>query len=293
MNLTNTLCIMHLNIRSIRNKLDSLKNLNDSLNRNLDIIGLTETWLNKNDCEQCYKLKGYDYVGLNRTNKKGGGVCIYIKEQLNHKNREDLTTNIEDIFESVFIEICTPIGKNIIIGVIYRPPNNKFEIFENAMNELLNKIDRENKICYLMGDFNIDLLQSETCDIANKFSEQLFTSCFYPIITKPTRITEHTATLIDNIFTNNIEKLDSCVNGILFSDISDHLPILHVCDLNTFHFNKYTTQTTNTRVINNANINVFKQAIKDISWQSVFSDNFSLFVKLKYYYTLHTICSTG
>jgi hypothetical protein len=52
---------------------------------------------------------------------------------------------------------------------------------------------------------NIDLLQSETCDIANRFSEQLFTSSFYPIITKPTRITEHTATLIDNIFTNNID----------------------------------------------------------------------------------------
>ena len=91
------------------------------------------------------------------------------------------------------------------------------------MNELLNIIDRENKICYFMGDFNIDLLQLETCDIANKFREQLFTSCFYPIITKPTRITEHTATLIDNTFTNNIEKLDSSVNGILFSDISDHL----------------------------------------------------------------------
>ena len=59
-----------------------------------------------------------------------------------------------------------------------------------------------------MGDFNIDLLQSETCHIANKFSERLFTSCFYPIITKPTRITEHTANIIDNIFTNNIEKLD-------------------------------------------------------------------------------------
>ena len=77
---------MHLNIRSIRNKLDSLKNLNDSLNKNLDIIGLTETWLNKNDCEQYYNLEGYDYVGLSRTNKKGGGVCIYIKEQLNHKH---------------------------------------------------------------------------------------------------------------------------------------------------------------------------------------------------------------
>ncbi len=52
--------------------------------------------------------------------------------------------------------------ENIIIAVIYRPPSNKIEIFENAMNDLLNKIDRENKICYLMGDFNIDLLQSET-----------------------------------------------------------------------------------------------------------------------------------
>ncbi len=52
-----------------------------------------------------------------------------------------------------------------------------------------------------MGDFNIDLLKSESCDFANKFTEQLFTSSFYPLITKPTRITSHTATLIDNIFT--------------------------------------------------------------------------------------------
>ena len=74
------------------------------------------------------------------------------------------------------------------------------------MSELLNKIDRENKIFYLIGNFNIDLLQSETCDIANKFSEQLFTSCFLSNYNKPTRITEHTATLIDNIFTNNIEN---------------------------------------------------------------------------------------
>ena len=49
-----------------------------------------------------------------------------------------------------------------------------------------------------MGDFNIDLLKSESCDFANKFTEQLFTSSFYPLITKPTRITSHTATLIDN-----------------------------------------------------------------------------------------------
>ncbi len=49
-----------------------------------------------------------------------------------------------------------------------------------------------------MGDFNIDRLKSESCDYSNKFIEQLFTSSFLPLIHKPTRITNHTATLITN-----------------------------------------------------------------------------------------------
>ena len=78
------------------------------------------------------------------------------------------------------------------------------------------------------GDFNIDLLKSESCDYTNRFLEQLFTSSCMPLILRPTRITEHTATLIDNIFTNDIENIESSTNGIIFSDISDHLPIVHM-----------------------------------------------------------------
>ena len=83
-----------------------------------------------------------------------------------------------------------------------------------------------------MGDFKIDLFKSEYCDYTNHFIKQLFTSSFFPLITKPTRITHHTATLIDNIFTNNLEELDESVNGIIFSDISDHLPIVHMFNTN-------------------------------------------------------------
>ena len=68
---------------------------------------------------------------------------------------------------------------------------------------------------------------------ANRFTEQLFTSSHIPLITKPTRITQHTTTLIDNIFNNNIEKLESSTNGIIFGDLSDHLPIVHMCNLST------------------------------------------------------------
>ena len=56
-------------------------------------------------------------------------------------------------------------------------------------------MEKENKICYLMGDFNIDLLKSESCKYASQFTEQFFTCSFVPLITKPTRITSHTATL--------------------------------------------------------------------------------------------------
>ncbi len=142
-------------------------------------------------------------------------------------------------------------GKNIIVGVIYRPPNGNFEIFKNTMNEILDKIGRENKLCYLMGDFNIDLLKSESCDYANQFVEQLFTSSFFPLITKATRITHHTATLIDNIFTNNLENLNSSLNSIIYSDISDHLPIVHMLNTNVFAKNtsKKSNVTTYRRIL--------------------------------------------
>jgi hypothetical protein len=137
--------------------------------------------------------------------------------------------------ESIFIELVTAVGKNIIVGVIYRPPNSKFDSFENKMNQILGKIDQENKICYLMGDFNIDLLKLESCDYTNRFLEQLFMSSYMPLILRPTRITEHTATLIDNIFTNDIENIESSTNGLIFSDISDHLPIVHVRNSKIHH----------------------------------------------------------
>ena len=106
-----------------------------------------------------------------------------------------------------------------------------------------------------MGDLNIDLLKSESCDYANRFTEQLFTCPYIPLIAKPTRITQHTATLIDNIFTNNIEKLESSTNGIIFSDRSDadHLPIVHMCNLNTHKENINQSDPIYKRIINNSN----------------------------------------
>ena len=50
---------------------------------------------------------------------------------------------------------------------------------------------------------------------------------FLIFFTQPTRHASYSATLIDNIFTNNISA--SCDNGLIINDLSNHLPIVTLC----------------------------------------------------------------
>ena len=85
---------------------------------------------------------------------------------------------------------------SIIKGTIYTPPNNNYDDFETQLKTVLYKIDKEKKTCILIGDFNIDLLKHGQNNNTNKFIHKMFSSHFYPVINKPTRITPKTATII-------------------------------------------------------------------------------------------------
>jgi len=58
-----------------------------------------------------------------------------------------------------------------------------------------------------MGDMNIDLLKFETHLKTSDYLDNLFQNGFLPTITKPTRITSTSATLIDHIYMNNSWKI--------------------------------------------------------------------------------------
>ena len=146
-------------------------------------------------------------------------------------------------------------------------------MFENILNTILTKVDKTKKVTYLTGDFNIDLLKSDHCEHSNRFCEQLFTSSFFPLINRPTRITHHTATLIDNIFTNDLEQIESSVNGLIFSDISDHLPIFHVASLPTNQNCHKTENTLYKRIFNKDSLDSFLLWVKNTSWESTFDAN--------------------
>ena len=76
----------------------------------------------------------------------------------------------------------------------------------------------------IYGDFSINLLNFEDCQLTEEFINTIVSYDFLPNILQPTRITDHTATLIDNIFFNSNE-LFSISGNLLFCDLKDHLPI--------------------------------------------------------------------
>ena len=92
----------------------------------------------------------------------------------------------------------------------------------NYLNNLLEKVSKEQKSAFLLGDFNINLLNYNVHSPTNEFLDSLASNSFLPYILQPTRITSHSKTLIDNIFTNVI--FPDSVSGNLAATISDHLP---------------------------------------------------------------------
>ena len=74
-----------------------------------------------------------------------------------------------------------------------------------------------------MGDFTLNLMNYQSHNLTGEFLDMMYSNTFFPLITRPTSITSHSATLIDKIFQNSLET--NLPSGLLFPDISDHSPI--------------------------------------------------------------------
>ena len=201
----------------------------NSLDFKFSFIGLSETWLDDNK-EEFYDIKGYSSVNRYRKDKKDGGVSLYIRKGITFMLRNDLDY-FDSEMETVFIEIDKYIfgtDSNIVIGVIYRMPNSSVDIFNDRISEVMNVIQKERKLCYLMGDLNIDFLKADDHRATGELLDVLYCNNVFPLITKPTRGTSTTATLIDHILTNNFVDDMMHIQGILCTSISNHYAVFHV-----------------------------------------------------------------
>ena len=127
--------------------------------------------------------------------------------------------------ESCFVEVINQKSANDIIGVIYRHPKMDTNSFiDDKLTNIMNKILREkNKKVYIAGDFNFDLLKYSSHSATADFFDKMSSNLLVPLISVPTKINTKNDTLIDNIFTNQLNS--ETLTGNLTVNFSDgHLP---------------------------------------------------------------------
>ena len=139
----------------------------------------------------------------------------FVFENMSISKKDQTSPVFDEDCETVFIEMEKGHqlqNHNVIIGVIiYRPPNQDISSFNDKMINIVNVVRRENKTCYFLGDYNINILNYESHAQTAQFVDMMSSNGFLPLITRPARVTATSVTLIDNIFTNNIGDINDSV----------------------------------------------------------------------------------
>ena len=222
-NCNKTLSVIHLNIRSIVANGDYFLAYLQTLSLKFNVICLTETWTSSSEPPINYFP---NYVGYHsvRSNRKGGGVSIFVHSKLSSREVGVGTCNL-DFFESQSVEVSYG-SKSCIIAAGYRPPGReRCDLFLNYFSSNIHTLQNLNENLIICGDYNLDFLQISNDAKIAEFYDSLNSIFMLPTITGPTRITENTATLIDNIF---VSKPFNYSSGIITLDLSDHYPIFLV-----------------------------------------------------------------
>lgn len=206
------LSCIHINTRSMRNKLDEINELIQSKTEKFDVL-FTETWLTAND--PVPQFSGYRSHHIRRENKAGAGVAVYVKEPLKLDVIEEFSIITNDV------ECLTVHLNKTVVSVVYRPPTGDKATFFSFMEKLLPLTRSTSETCVIMGDVNVNMTTDEAWSLELKTLFSCYGCSNY--ITAPTRVTINSATLLD-ICVSNLNECD-IKSGVLIADLSDHLPV--------------------------------------------------------------------
>lgn len=231
-----------------------------------DVMAFQETRLN-NNIASLFHLPGYNFYTQCR-NTEGGGVALYVSNTYNSSLLHNMCFT-DNYLECVAVEVKCPNGIYLCASM-YRPPRGEMPRFISKLNDLLMLVSEKNyRGIYLLGDWNVDLLKLESNPVVSQFLNLMYSFSYTPLITKPTRVTENCATLIDNIWSTEVEH--NVTNSILYTDITDHFPITSYFSCS----NNMTTQKIliSKRIFSNSNTDNFVQMITNANWNYVYTEN--------------------
>lgn len=190
-------------------------------NYNLDILGISESFLKDHIADNRVKIDGFNLYRKDRMGKECGGVAIYIRDDLNVKILDSSSKQYSGKPEHILVEIKPVNQAAFMVGVVYRPPK---KVYPFEFWEILGKHSPLYKNVLVMGDLNIDLNHKNTDD--SKHLRRELSNLGLSVI--PFDSTHHTAsshTWIDHIFVNELENIEE-TRQMSFSPIGHDLIVI-------------------------------------------------------------------
>ncbi len=129
----------HINIRSLTPKREQIEHL--LCDSNIDILGLSETWLSSSSPEAVTLLPGYSVFRQDR-NGRGGGVLLYIKNSLKCIRQmapSDVKIEYVSVKVSLSSEMC------FVFICVYHPPSTRSDFYDQ-LKLFLNHFSSMNEV---------------------------------------------------------------------------------------------------------------------------------------------------
>ena len=207
---------VHLNVCSLKNKVSELESLITLLNFP-KVVLLSETWLSSDI--DLINITNNSFISSYRKNRHGGGVGMHVHNDVKYciKVRSCDLNTISKI-DYILLELLT---FKIAVCCAYCPPGTKTDNIINLIEHIKGTVDPKSQIVF-GGDFNINILDDKI-DSSIDFINSVNMLALHPVISLPIRVTNATATLIDN-FLCDFSMLPLNTN-VITTDISDHYMI--------------------------------------------------------------------
>lgn len=148
--------IGHLNVCSLNPKNPKFCEIYELFERsNLDIIGISETWLGDSFSTAAVNIESFNFVRCDRSGRRGGGVGLYISKKIKFNVLFSQSSNLDRMHFEILVIEALLLNCKLAIGVIYVPPHSDIKLVEPTISNLASRFDN----FILMGDFNCNLFE--------------------------------------------------------------------------------------------------------------------------------------
>lgn len=207
------LSLIYMNIRSLRKNFNTFIAHIHKIIHFIKVIILVETNITDNE-NNFYSIKNFNSIFLNREGN-GGGIAVYIKENINFTTNNLNTQN----FESLHIDLT--IGTDLLTLLpIYRPPRTNIKLFINELEENINQFHKK-RAMIVIGDMNIDIAKEKT-KTTRTYIDMMSSNGLQCMVNEVTREVKNKGTCIDHMFVRNNKSITNAQSAVILTNISDH-----------------------------------------------------------------------